>query len=598
MNSLSNLSGLYSPSSLYQWFSKDKPFDSIKQLSDHQLLNLANDINAIFSETDLHDYNSDLALPQLVVVGTQSSGKSSVLNSIITMDILPTGKNMVTRTPLDLQLFKLDSAKHTQGWIEFGHLSSHGWTCEANIPITTPTPSDDEISTIRQWIQKKTCQLAGQGMNICSTPITLKIFSPFVPNLSLIDLPGLTMVACTDKGQPPDIKDKIEQLVTSYIKRQRVIILVVMQARPDLETDLGLALIKKFDSSDSRLGQQCLGILTKPDLMNYETHIGDYLTNHVSNNLLLSCGYYVVRNRSNNEMNNHDIFQGFDIERDYFHSHYEYSKDLYKHRTGIHNLTSSLCNLLVSSLSDSLPSVITEIIALNSKISKKLEALGSPPPQSKEAQLAILNRYVSNFYYRFLDSLESRNTCLSFNSAKIIKDSFISFRSDILNIFPFRNTISYHDDYFNHIISSFEGNHMSFFTSPIQILEACMTDEQLRPIMLLKDRSFACIDHVCDTIILLAQSLAKHEQFAHFPPLASQIVDLVVNDILSDLKISAKDQVLHLLSHEESYIWTDNDQFLKYLSSNATDKSPSDINYIKDLLESYFLTVKTNTDTN
>ena len=156
-------------------------------------------------------------------MGTQSSGKSSVLNSIMSMDILPTGKNMVTRTPLDIRLHKLNTPSNTlstEGWVQLG--SSSGYTASIDeqdiptkIPITVPIPTQKEIETIREYIYQKTVELAGEGMNISSQPIILKIYSPYVPNLSLIDLPGLTMVAQTDKGQPLDIKDKIEKILNS-----------------------------------------------------------------------------------------------------------------------------------------------------------------------------------------------------------------------------------------------------------------------------------------------------------------------------------------------------------------------------------------------
>ena len=66
-------------------------------LQNKQLINIANKLSSLYS-------NKSLKVPQLVVCGTQSSGKSSCINSIIQMDILPTGKNMVTRTPIKLEL--------------------------------------------------------------------------------------------------------------------------------------------------------------------------------------------------------------------------------------------------------------------------------------------------------------------------------------------------------------------------------------------------------------------------------------------------------------------------------------------------------------
>ncbi|MCJ7636519.1 MAG: dynamin family protein, partial [Nitrososphaeraceae archaeon] len=293
-------------SNVYTWFAGDKVNTGIGQMSDNQILHIANDINGLFSETNLIESKPELTLPKLVVIGSQSSGKSSVLNGIISMDILPTGKNMVTRTPLNIGLHQL-SSDAKDGWVEFGQYNQDGWKIEKKIPITIPIPTEIEIKTIRDFITTKTIELAGDGMNISKTPITLNIYSPNVPNLSLVDLPGLTIVPCLDKGQPADIKEKIEDLVASYIKQERTIILAVMQSRNDLETDIGLGLIKKHDNGTNRI----IGVLTKPDLMNQETHIGEYLMNNISKNLMLSYGYYVVKNRSSTLM---DVFKGYELE--------------------------------------------------------------------------------------------------------------------------------------------------------------------------------------------------------------------------------------------------------------------------------------------
>jgi dynamin 1-like protein len=208
-------------SNIYNWFKKEKGVDNIKQLSENQILNIANDINGLFAETNLIESKPELSLPRLVVVGTQSSGKSSVLNSIISMDILPTGKNMVTRSPLDLRLYKLDKT-FTDGWVEVGVYDSSGFKMEAKIPIDVPIPTTTQINKIRAFITNKTIEIAGNGMDITDKPIILKIYSPYVPNLSLVDLPGLTMVAQVDKGQPINIKEKIEDLKEKVQKKFKV----------------------------------------------------------------------------------------------------------------------------------------------------------------------------------------------------------------------------------------------------------------------------------------------------------------------------------------------------------------------------------------
>lgn len=559
---------------IYSWLTKDGNFSSIKDLSENQILNIANEINSLFLETNFIDAKPELALPRLVVVGTQSSGKSSVLNAIMGMDVLPTGKDMVTRTPLDLRLHKVNGEN---GWVEFGDYGSEGWALTDKVSITVPDPETSEINKIRDIIKKKTVQIAGHGKNISHTPIIVQIYSPYVPNLSLTDLPGLTMVACVDKGQPEDIKDRIENLVTSYIKQPRTIILSVMAARSDLETDLGLALIKRYDQG----GKRTIGVLTKPDLMNYENHVGDYLTNSISKNLMLTYGYYVVKNRSNAEMKEFGIREGFKKEIEYFQAHHEYTKSTYENKIGMGNLTSSLNKILVESISELIPTVMTEIVALETIVLKKLEVMGQKLPDSTEGKISVLNKYVSNFYYAFLDSVESRGTDL--NTGKEIKDSLIFYRDELKTIKPFENKSVYNKGYFQEVISSFEGNHMSFQIPPIQVLEACMVDLKHRPIIRMRGPSLQCIDNICELLINLLRNLSKQDQFSRYPPLSQHIIATVVDDIISECKIDCKNRVKDLFDDEESYIWTDQDKFKKMLSGQ---------NDLDDMLDGYYEAVK------
>lgn len=595
MNSISNKMHYATniSSNLYNWWNSgdhDNSKGYLSGLSTNQILSVANDINSIFSETTLVENKPELTLPRLVVIGTQSSGKSSVLGNIIGMDILPTGSNMVTRTPLDIRLHKLTTGQK-DGWVEFGSYVggvtgvAGGWQTDITIPITVPVPTDTEVTKIRNYISQKTIELAGTGMNISSTPIILKIYSPFVPNLSLTDLPGLTLTACTDKGQPADIKDRIENLVVSYIKQPRTIVIGVMQARTDLEADVGLALIKKHDFD----GKRTIGVLTKPDLMNYDTHVGEYLTNSISKNLMLTYGYYVVRNRTSKEVIEMDPIKGAELEKNYFINHPEYKKSIYKDNIGITNLVNNLSKILISSITEMLPSVMSEILGLEMKINQKLDRMGTDLPPTKDGKLSVLNKYTSNFYYKFIDSIESRGNAI--NSGKQIKDIFVQYRDTLHSITPFNNIKVYNDPYFKEIAASFEGNHMSFHIPPIQVLEACMVDGNYRPIQHLKEVSLNCVDNICETLMDLTRSISLQEEFCQYPPLATHITRVILDEIINPLKAKSKGIIVNAINYEEDYIWTDSVGFSNSLKE-ITQKNKFDEENIRKLLESYYSSVK------
>lgn len=553
--------------SIYDWFTVEDS-SCIKHLSDNQILCTASEINSIFSDS------TKICMPKMVVVGTQSSGKSSVLNGIVGMDILPTGKSMVTRTPLEINLHKTTESPI----VEFGEYINQEWIVYRKINITVPTPTDEEIADIRHTIMSKTVELAGNGMDVCSTPIIMDIYSPYVPNLSLTDLPGLTMVACVDKGQPENIKDKIEDLVLSYIRNEKTVSLLVVQAKSDIETDLGLALVKKYNYN----GLKTVGVLTKPDLMNERTDVGDYLINSISKNLMLEHGYYVVKNRSDTST---DISKGFILEKEYFSNHNEYKKNVYRGRTGTPSLTSDLSKLLVDYVLNDIPVVMNEIHDLDIQVSQKLVDLGDGVPSTKDGQMVIVNNYVSNFYYKFTDSLKSR--CISTtNVGKSIKDVFIKFRKDIHLVNPFNNTTVYSPEYFDNIVSSFEGNHMSFHISPVKVLEACMMDPVLAPVMVLKTLSVECTESVCCLLKNLAKDISKSSEFCQFPALGTYITDIVASDIVDKLKIDTLQRITLLLEDESKYIWTDEPQFVELLRSTTS------VDSVVNMLESYYSTVK------
>lgn len=567
-------------SGLYSWMSGDNQNVQIKDLANHQILRIANEINGVFASENISSSVSEkITMPRLVVIGTQSSGKSTVLNTIMSLDILPTGKNMVTRTPLDI---RLHNTKGTEQWVEIGDYYDSGWQIEKKIIINTigNVPNSADIETVTKYIQYKTNQIAGFDNNISAKPVIIQIYSPNVPDLSLIDLPGLIMVACTDKGQPEDIKEQIEKLIESYIKHPKTIILAVMQSRTDLETDLGLALIKKYSKANTR----AIGILTKPDLLNENSNVGDYLVGKISKNLMLQYGYHVIKNNVKLDQNeSFDIIKNLEAERKFFQNHTEYKKSIYKSKTGYDALIKNLINILIESIKLEIPNTLNILSEIEFDNRKKLDGLGTKPPTTKDGQLAEINMYVNAVCNRLTECIESKGTIP--NIGKIIKQIFESFRSDIINM----DIISHNDNDFKEIISSYEGYHMSSVAPPIDILEKCITDNKHLPIMKMKSRCSECIQQVHNAIIEAVNQIMIEDQFIRFPQLSVTIVRRIVDDIIIPIKNNTEEHVNELFKIEQSYIWTDDHNFENILKKGLTS---SGVGYLKEMLIGYLFTVK------
>lgn len=127
--------------------------------------------------------NESLDLPQIITVGEQSSGKSSVLEHIVQRDFLPRGSGIVTRRPLVLQLVTIRNKDQASDYAEFLHL---------------PHQKLYDFNEVRAEIAKETDRVAGTNKGISRNPIHLKIYSRDVLNLTIIDLPGLTKVKTID----------------------------------------------------------------------------------------------------------------------------------------------------------------------------------------------------------------------------------------------------------------------------------------------------------------------------------------------------------------------------------------------------------------
>ena len=118
-----------------------------------------------------------------------------------------------------------------------------------------------DFQKIKEEIESETERLTGKNKGISTIPINLKIYSPNVLNLTLVDLPGLTKVPVGE--QPHDIEKQIREMVYTYVEKKNCIILAVTPANTDVATSDALQLAKEVDPD----GRRTLGVLTKLDLM-------------------------------------------------------------------------------------------------------------------------------------------------------------------------------------------------------------------------------------------------------------------------------------------------------------------------------------------
>ena len=534
---------------------------------DREILSIGNVLNSIFVN------RTDIEIPRLIVVGSQSSGKSSILNSILGMDILPTGSNMVTRGPLQLEL--VQTKKDVKAC--FGEYIESNWVNLNEIPITYPDPTVEQKKEICSMIKQLTTQYAGDGMNITESPIYLRIYSPDIPNLSMVDLPGLTMVACTDKGQPKDIKERIRNLVGKYISNKASIIMAVMPARTDIEADIALDLIKEHDPRCERT----VGILTKLDLMNEGTDITELLENKISKDLQLGYGYFGIKNRNKVQMDTMSVLEGLKEEQSFFSNHAIYSNKRYKDNIGIPALCRNLSDVLVKSLKKSLPGILEKIDRDLESNKIQLDKLGTPIPDEDNLKSAFIHKTIAKLTRNFISILEDRGKII--NTGRNIKQHFVDFRTKITNLEPFGKE-KCPDNYILNAISNCEGNHMSFPSPPVEVLEQLMKDPIKKPIFLINEIAQKASQRIMNELQELIDNLLEELYINRFPEFNKLLSKTCINEVFLPYLSKTYKQIETELHSQENYIWTEDIQFNEALS----ESNSNNVEIMRNLANNYF----------
>ncbi|XP_015057749.1 dynamin-related protein 4C-like [Solanum pennellii] len=210
-----------------------------------------------------------IQLPTIVVIGDQSSGKSSVLESLVGIS-LPRGEGICTRVPL---IIKLQNHSETEVYLEYN---------EKSVPT-------DEFN-VAEAITLATNEIAGHGKGISNIPLTLIVKKNGVPDLTMVDLPGIPTVPV--HGKSTDTFEQISEIFMKYITPEESIIVNVLSATVDFSTCECFKMSKKVDKT----GERTLIVVTKVDIAPE-----GLLEKVTTNDMNVGLGYVCVKNRIVNE---------------------------------------------------------------------------------------------------------------------------------------------------------------------------------------------------------------------------------------------------------------------------------------------------------
>ncbi|XP_076092246.1 dynamin-1-like isoform X2 [Mytilus galloprovincialis] len=496
-----------------------------------QLIPIVNKLQDAFSSlgTPL-----SLDLPQIAVVGSQSAGKSSVLENFVGKDFLPRGSGIVTRRPLVLQLINSKAE-----YAEFLHQKNKYYS---------------DFDQVRKEIEMETDRVTGGNKGISNIPINLRVYSPNVLNLTLIDLPGMTKVAVGN--QPQDIEIQIRSMVLEFISKESCLILAVSPANTDLANSDALKIAKEVDPQ----GMRTIGVITKLDLMDEGTDARDILENRT---LPLRRGYMGVVNRSQKDIEGRkDIRAALAGERKFFLSHpaYRHMAD----RMGTPYLQKILNQQLTNHIKDTLPALRnklqSQLLAMEKDVEEFKNFRPDDPARKTKAMMQMCTQFGSDFEKTIEGSGAEISTLELSGGAKINRIFHERFPFELVKMEfderELRREIGI-------IIKNIHAIRTGLFT-PDMAFEAVVKKQ----IDKLKGPSLKCVDMVISELTNVVHKCSS--KMTRYPRLREE-VERIVNTRIREQEQRVKDQLLLLVDVQLSYMNTNHEDFIGF--AKAQDKS-------------------------
>jgi dynamin GTPase len=499
-----------------------------------QLIPIVNKLQDAFTQLGVH---MQLDLPQIAVVGGQSAGKSSVLENFVGRDFLPRGSGIVTRRPLILQLIN-----STAEYAEFLHCKGKKFV---------------DFDEVRKEIESETDRVTGSNKGISNIPINLRVYSPNVLNLTLIDLPGLTKVPIGD--QPPDIEYQIRTMIMQFITRDNSLILAVTPANTDLANSDALKVAKEVDSA----GIRTIGVITKLDLMDEGTDARDILENKL---LPLRRGYIGVVNRSQKDIEGRkDIKAALGAERKFFLSHpsYRHLAD----RLGTPYLQRVLNQQLTNHIRDTLPGLRDklqkQLLTLEKDVEQYKNFRPDDPAIKTKAMLQMIQQLQSDFERTIEGSGSAQiNTMELSGGAKMNRLFHERFPFEIVKMEfdekELRREIAF-------AIRNIHGIRVGLFT-PDMAFEAIVKKQISR----LKEPSLKCVDLVVAELSNVVRVCT--DRMSRYPRLREE-TERIITSYIRTRELLCKEQIILINDCELAYMNTNHEDFIGFANAQQSSEN-------------------------
>jgi GTPase SAR1 family protein len=291
-------------------------------------------------------------LPQIVVIGDTSSGKSSLLSSLAQVQF-PVNDVLTTRCPIRLKLERQLSVATTTARI---NINWHSKTRQhPNLPHW-PEKLLTSIEDVTAAIEEAQAAILSCDDNLVAWDIIeLHITGPNMIDLTVVDLPGL--VQATGKGESEAVIPQINRLISDYIKNERCVILAVQPANVDFHNSKSLALALTVDPTRERT----IPVITKPDLIDPGSEHGVLELLLGNKTGAYSLGFHMVKCRGKQAMSVGVTLAQAEMDEKQFFGNMDPWKKLDVMYYGVDTLRQKLCGMLIRMIENSIPSILKEI---------------------------------------------------------------------------------------------------------------------------------------------------------------------------------------------------------------------------------------------
>ena len=400
---------------------------------------------------------------------------------------------------------------------------------------------------IREEIEAETDRGIGNNKGVSDQQIRLKICSPHVLTMTLVDLPGITRVPVGD--QPPDIEHQIREMILSYVKRDSCLILAVSPANSDLANSDALMMSRLVDPD----GRRTIGVITKLDIMDRGTDACTYLRGEV---VPLRLGYIGVINRCQQDIvQRRSIRDSRAAESEFFRLHPAYGQ--VAAHCGTEALGRTVSTILARHIANLLPSLQDKIVNRRNEAARELAALGDGRPEDPARQAALVLEKLHGYSAAFCNSVTGRSADLSTTALEggarihfVLQDIFVK---GLQSLDP---TEAMSEEDIRTAIQNAAGTKAVLLLpeEPFEVLVKQAIKKMTEPCQ-------KCARIVHDELGRIARGLVAGQDVARYPRL-SQAIEDATRDFLTEGLVPAEAMIGSLVDCQLAHINTSHPDFV------------------------------------